>query len=206
MVEPFTGEFYDAEYFTGPTKSNYYPYGPGHWATWICDMIVEYLAPSSVLDVGCAYGYILLGMDNRGVRAIGFDISEFAVEEGRKMGLGSSIWVGDASDPAAYEPAGRVDLIVSTEVGEHLTPDQVERYLANCRAHGERMLLLVCTHRGDAPHESADGDASHINVQPVEWWVERIERAGWEIVEPNPFNTDTRSVQMQWDGRFFYLR
>ena len=74
VAHEIDASFYDQAYFTDGTKSNYKPYGPGDWARRLSDMVVRNLAPDSVLDVGCAYGYIVKNLRDANVPAWGFDI------------------------------------------------------------------------------------------------------------------------------------
>lgn len=199
-MKPVDASFYDEAYFNGPTKSNYNPYGPGDWADWLTDMVVAYLDPRDVLDVGCAYGLVVDRLQKRGVPAHGFDISEYAIGHAPYRIL-DTVWVGDAADPEAWA-VGPVDLVLCTEVLEHLTPRQAKAFFQNAYAHAERALVLVTT---PSHPEVAEGDESHINIKPMEWWQDLIRKTGWEI-EDAPMNNDWRAERMKWAGRFLLLR
>lgn len=211
-MEPIPASFYDEAYYTAGTKSNYLPYGPGEWADWIAEMVVEYDNPASVIEAGCAYGFVTERLRAKGVDARGFDISDFAVRVARERGLADVVALGDASDPATW-PAGDVELFLACELGEHLIPDQVDRMLAGARTVARRALLLVGMFPDGTPPEQihehigsgAEKDLSHINVTTTGWWVEHATAAGWEVAD-NPFNDDNRSRRMEWSGRFLYLR
>lgn len=194
-------EFYDQAYYTDGSKSHYAPYGPGSWADWLVDMVIEKEGPiESVLDVGCAYGFLVERFWNRkGIPAWGFDISRYAIEE---QGFFGRTWVGDCTDPSAWRP---VDLAISTEVFEHLTPEQGRATLENGYRFANRMVLLIAVDMGD--HDpSSDNDASHINIVPIDWWADIARQVGWVTVDPSSFNDDWRSSQMSWSGRFLRLQ
>jgi 2-polyprenyl-3-methyl-5-hydroxy-6-metoxy-1,4-benzoquinol methylase len=199
-MKPIPADWYDEEYFTGPTKSNYQPYGPGDWADWLTDMVMAYLDPSNVLDVGCAYGLVVDRLQLRGIPAHGFDHSEFAISRASPR-IRDTVWVGDAADPAAWS-VGPVDLVLCTEVLEHLTPDQARAFLENAYQHAERALVLVTT---PSHPEVAEGDESHINIAPMKWWMDLIRSVGWQI-HRTALNEDPRSHRMKWAGRFLLLR
>lgn len=198
--EELNSDFYDAEYFTKGTKSNYGPYGPGSWADDLADMIWKYHQPASVLDVGCAYGFVVKRLRKHNIPVWGFDISEFAVKQADDSG----IWTGDAANPLSYKPT---DLIVATELPEHLTERQSRLFLRNGYKYADRMLLLIAAFRDDEAvvdleHEK---DKSHINIKPMEWWRTEARAAGWKIGSGDGINADRRSQSMQWHGRFLYL-
>ena len=190
--------FYDRAYYRDGTKSAYAPYGPGSWAQDLARMIKEYLAPASVLDVGCAHGYLLERLiDDFEIPACGFDISQYAVDNR----VVSNIWQGDVGDPEAYRV--EVDLIVASEVPEHLVPDQARRFLENAANHGQRLLLLGIV--GD-DHGEDQSDHSHINIKPIEWWIAEARVFGWVIEDASQLNDDDRSKSMGWADRFLLFR
>lgn len=184
--------FYDGEYFTAGTKSNYQPYGPGDWAPALTRMIVRHLAPESVLDVGCATG-IMVDLLSRHCLASGFDISQWAVSHS----VSGGIWQGSVENAATWRKA---DLILCTEVAEHLTDTQASALMRNAFGFGNRMLMLIATH-----HEDGDVDASHINFHPIEWWASLAESYGWRFGDASMFNEDPHSRKMAWSGRFMLL-
>lgn len=200
-MRPVDASFYSYDYFNGPTKSNYNPYGPGDWADWLTDMVLAYYDPVDVLDAGCAYGLVVDRLQRRGCPAHGFDISEYAIGRATRR-IADTVWVGDVADPAAWQ-VGPVDLVLCTEVLEHLVPKQAEAFMANAYRVAQRALLLIAT----LSHpEEAEGDESHVNVQPMEWWIELAEKAGWIVDPARAINADPRAERMKWAGRFLLLR
>jgi 2-polyprenyl-3-methyl-5-hydroxy-6-metoxy-1,4-benzoquinol methylase len=71
---------------TNPYDATYYRVGCGvpyerneHWLTFfgkIADAIVREINPGSVLDAGCAMGFLVEALRQRGVEAYGVDISD----------------------------------------------------------------------------------------------------------------------------------
>lgn len=200
-MKPVPADYYDRAYFTDGTKSHYKPYGPGSWADWLVQMVVQYLEPrpATILDLGCAYGYVVERFNRAGIDTKGFDISRYAVEEqGRAP---ARMWVGDVADPNAWVVT---DLALGTELAEHLTPAQARAMLMNGHAFSSRMLLLVAVDLG-AYDAGADGDGSHIHVVPMAWWEEEARAVGWTVADASHFNEDRRSREMGWAGRWLYL-
>ncbi len=123
-------------------------------AQWIVDVI----APSSVLDAGCAYGFLVEKLRERGVEAYGLDVSPFAIEQ-----------VHPAVQPycqvaSIAEPFGRrFDLIVCQEVLEHLEPVEGSQAVANLAGHTDDVLF------SSTPHDFRE--VTHFNVQAPERWA-----------------------------------
>lgn len=192
-------DFYDREYFLTGEKSAYKPYGPGQWAGWTAEMVAEYLHPVSVLDVGAAMGYVVEELGKQGIPAYGFDISDYAFE--RKVN--ARIWRGSASDPAAWRMD--VDLVMATELVEHLTSEQARAFLRLAAEHGTRLLVLGVF--GVDSHPTDEADWSHIHIVPVQWWLDEATKVGLHLSQPetDQFNQSPHSAEMAWAGRWLYF-
>jgi SAM-dependent methyltransferase len=130
------------------------------------DQIVGRIGPRRVLDVGCAIGLLVEALRTRGVEAFGVDISTYAIAQVPNS-LKAFCWVGSATDPL---PA-RYDLIVCIEVLEHLSP-----------AQGDLAIQNFCQSSDDILFSSSPLDyreATHMNVQPPEYWAERFAQHGF---------------------------
>ncbi|MFN2235590.1 MAG: hypothetical protein ACK2U1_15290, partial [Anaerolineales bacterium] len=46
----------------------------------IAERIIQDIQPTTVLDAGCALGFLVEGLRNHGVEAFGIDISDYAIE------------------------------------------------------------------------------------------------------------------------------
>ena len=93
------------------------------------ERIQKEINPSSVLDAGCAMGFLVEKLREREIEAWGVDISEFAIGE-VEPGVKEFCWVGSVTEPFPR----RYDLIVSIEVLEHLPPEDAETAVANSLA------------------------------------------------------------------------
>lgn len=140
-----------------------------HWKAFfgqLADRIVGELAPKTSLDAGCAKGFLVAALRERGVEAEGFDLSEVAVEDVPEAARGH-VSVGSLTEPIE----GRYDLITCIEVIEHLDPVDTAGAVANlCRA-SDRILLSSTP--GDL------GEPTHVNVQPPERWSQMFAMNGF---------------------------
>ncbi|MGA2819778.1 MAG: glycosyltransferase [Anaerolineales bacterium] len=132
----------------------------------IADHIVEEIRPSTVLDAGCAMGFLVEALRDRGVEAYGVDISEYAIRQ-VQPGIRDYCQVGSITDPFPRT----YDLIVCIETLEHLPAAQASQAVSN-----------LCRHTGDVLFTSTPFDyreATHFNVNPPEYWAELFARAGF---------------------------
>jgi SAM-dependent methyltransferase len=139
-----------------------------HWLGFfggIADRIVRDIAPRTVLDAGCAMGFLVEALRDRGVEAFGLDISPYAIERVRDDVL-PYCRVTSITEPLSQ----RYDLIVCIEVLEHLSPREAELAVANLCAHTDDVLF------SSTPVDYRE--ATHVNVQPPEQWAELFARQG----------------------------
>jgi len=155
---------------------NYYASGCGpvyrrddHWMNFfgeIAEKIAEGIQPGTVLDAGCAMGFLVEQLRAHGIEAWGVDISQYAIGKAHES-LRDFVWVGSVTEPFP----SRYDLIVSIEVLEHLPKEASELAVVN-----------ICQHTDDVLFSSTPLDykeTTHFNVQPVEYWAELFARQGF---------------------------
>ena len=102
---------------------------PEHWVKFfggIADRIVSDLYPETVLDAGCAMGYLVAALRDRGVKAYGVDISQYAVSMVRED-IRPYCFVGSLTEKLPAELPEKYDLVVTIEVLEHLYAEDGER-------------------------------------------------------------------------------
>jgi SAM-dependent methyltransferase len=150
----------------------------------IADHIVHDIAPRTALDAGCAMGFLVESLRDRGVEAFGLDISPYAIERVRADVL-PCCRVASISEPLPQ----RYDLIVCIEVLEHLAPPEAELAIANLCAHTDDVLF------SSTPDDFRE--ATHVNVQPPEQWAELLAHNGfWRDID-----FDATFIT-PWAGRF----
>ena len=133
----------------------------------IADHIVAELHPRSVLDAGCAMGFLVEALHQREVDAWGIDISEYAIQQVIPE-IQPLCKVGLITDPF---PHPHYDLIVCIEVIEHLTAEEAVVAVENLCKHSDDILL------SSTPFDFRE--PTHVNVQPPEYWAALFRRFGF---------------------------
>ncbi len=132
----------------------------------IAGRIIADIHPQSVLDAGCALGFLVESLRKREVQAFGVDISEYAIAQVHES-VKAYCWQGSIVEPFPR----RYDLIVTIEVLEHLP-----------KADGERAVENLCRYTDDILFSSSPFDyeePTHFNVQPPEYWAGLFARHGF---------------------------
>ncbi|MCA8921180.1 MAG: methyltransferase domain-containing protein [Planctomycetes bacterium] len=162
------GAPYDADYFErgfGPV-----PYVRSE-PVWLerfgalAEQLIARLAPRRVLDVGCAKGFLVEALRDRGVEAFGVDASTHALECVRED-LRAHCWKQDAAELSATG----YDLVTCVEVLEHMPAADAERALDALCAAAPYVLFSSSPDDEDEP--------THVNVRPIGAWVEAFAARG----------------------------
>lgn len=140
-----------------------------HWLKFFdqaADRIVHDLRPASVLDAGCAMGFLVEALRKRGVEAYGIDVSEYAISQVHESAR-DYCSVASLTEPLSR----RYDLITCIEVVEHIAPAETDAAIANLCGATDRLMF------SSSPHDY--GEATHLNVQPPEAWSAILAREGF---------------------------
>src|ERR1035438_1218432 len=159
---------YDAEYYRtgcGPKPYEHNDYWVNFFGS-VADALILYLRPQTVLDAGCALGFLVEAFRERDVQAWGIDISQFAIQNVRED-MRPYCRVGSLTQPMD----GHYDLIACIEVLEHLTPEEASRAIANMTAASDTILF------SSTPSDFSE--PTHINVHPPIDWLQQFAAAGF---------------------------
>lgn len=124
------------------------------------------IAPLKVLDAGCAKGFLVEALREKGIEAFGVDISEFAIGQAYEA-IRPFLAVASLTEPLVQ----KYDLIVSIEVLEHIPAPQALIALENICSATEDVLF------SSSPFDYAE--PTHINVHPPEYWAAAFARHGF---------------------------
>ena len=135
-----------------------------HWKKFfgdIAERIIKDFNPKTVLDVGCAKGFLVEALRDRGIEAYGIDISEYAISQVRED-IQPYCKVQSILEPIDRQ----YDLILNIEVLEHLENKDIEFAIKNMCDHSEKIIF------SSTPHDLKE--ATHFSVKPIEEWVEKF--------------------------------
>lgn len=178
-VEEIDGEYsaiFDRDYFengVATKKSNYKDYSwdrLGSYFQRTARHIVDLFKPKRTLDVGCAKGYLVKGLDELGVDAFGIDPSIYAVTEAHP----------DIQDKIELEiaqsipyPNNTFDVVTCFDVLEHIPARDVHKTLKEMLRVSKKWVLLRVVTR----EVENDKDSSHETIRDKDWWNKKIEKA-----------------------------
>lgn len=136
----------------------------------IASSLVGRFGASSVVDIGCGSGAVLNGLQEQGCKAWGLEYSIAAVNLCRSKGL-SVVQFDIETDSAKPEWLASADVVVSTEVAEHLPEQCADRYVELCLSLSSKWVIVTAAIPGQ-------GGTDHVNEQPHSYWIEKFQEHG----------------------------
>ncbi len=88
-------------------------------------------------------------------------------------------------DPAIEGKDGRpvfADLVVCTDVLEHIEPDRLDNVLTHLRTLARRAVFVVINTQ-PSNKTLTDGRNAHLIVEPAVWWYERLQVAAFTVTD-----------------------
>lgn len=124
------------------------------------------LHPRTILDAGCAVGFLVKTLCAQGVEAEGVDGSEWAISQAPEE-LRPYLRIGSITEELAKD----YDLITGIEVLEHVTTGEAAPAIANFCRHTRAVLISSTPDHFD--------QVTHINMHPPEHSVSPFGRNGF---------------------------
>ena len=203
MTNIFDSNYYDEKYFADKDGKTFlrpggiidrwgYRNPEGEWTG--CKPIVEawksIFNPRNMLDVGCGRGTFVAYSRDVGIKAEGFDFSEWAVNNPYRRCKKKWIRTHDATKSWPY-PDRYFDLVIILDLMEHLYTDDIDFVINEIYRVSRRWTFLqiaisdkntcYALKKGqDIPIELEGCTvAGHVTVQPESFWYEKLNKEGW---------------------------
>lgn len=129
------------------------------WAGVVLQVAMAYEA-SSILDYGSGGGSLK--------RALSGHSSLIRIDE------------YDPAIPGKDGPPDFADMIVCTDVIEHVEPDRLDAVLAHIRGLARKVIWMVVSTK-PSNKVLADGRNAHLIIRPGRWWKKRFIQAGFTL-------------------------
>ncbi|NPV52077.1 MAG: methyltransferase domain-containing protein [Firmicutes bacterium] len=176
-------QYLDEFYWKGASKSGYkgLPLGED-----LAEELFHYFEGEGFtcgIDLGCSFGAIPDRMRKGGIDFYGVDLSEYAINYGRKTFGLNEIYLGSIHDLGRFED-NKFDFVISVQVFEHLPVELLDSLLhelkRTCKPGAKLWISLVCGYPGQLKKGYGDIDQTHITLFPKEWWDERFNEYGFD--------------------------
>lgn len=199
-MNEFDCDYYENGVVTG--KSCYLNY------RWMPEMtirmaylIIKHLnlkTEESVLDFGCAKGYLVKALRILDIPAYGCDISEYAINQVDGDVRSFCNFIEDSNCLFPFER--KFDWIISKDVLEHLSEQEIDAFLTQAQGTTEKMFHVIPLGDGEkfvVPEYQLD--KTHKLAKTKEWWLEKFESFGWSM---DVFSYNMKGIKDNWTGKY----
>jgi len=172
---------YEKDYFT---KTGYEGYRDYPINTIRVEKIISITNPESVVDLGCAYGYIVRRLREKGIHAVGMDISHWCEEQ--QVIPGYFVRHDMRDTPWPFQDK-EFDVAYCEGVLEHVEDEYVEAIMTELeRVSNKRLLALTFDwHVKVKPYSSESNLApGHVNLHNHNWWFSKMPKHSWLFYPP----------------------
>jgi hypothetical protein len=156
-------------YFDDPEGLGYRGYREDGSSADIASFCAK-LGVRTALDIGCAKGFLVAALNAQGIKAKGYDISDYA------------LGFADPSTCRKHDVRGGVpdqaEAIFALGLLLYLTEEELGPVLSALRQASQRFLFFSMYYAGDLQEVP---DPQRKITQSREWWRQVLERAGFQF-------------------------
>lgn len=174
-----TQEFYDEDYYERGKESGkndltgaYVWERLGEYFTLTAKHIFKNFMPDTLLDVGCAKGYLIHALRKLNVDAYGVEWSKYAYDNAiTKRFI-------DNRDIRTYKGRRTYDIVICFDMMEHIPEEDADTVLHKILSRAENWVVFNIGVE-ESPSDIL-GDKSHVNVKSRSYWEEKLISIGNE--------------------------
>lgn len=148
------------------------------------ELFVSY---DSLFDAGCRDGKLLeeIKIKHSNVLINGCDYFQFAIDA-CPLSIKNDVFIWDLRDP--FIEYKKYDLVVSTEVAEHIDKDYCDVYLSNLKKLLNKYLIITWSNSGGENNREVDQHVQHLNPLSKEQYHEVMKKNGFKFEEEKTNN------------------
>jgi hypothetical protein len=187
-----SSEIYDEDYFEHGVQTGKSGYQNYSWLPELTMKMAHHLIlelpidnNSSVLDFGCAKGFLVKALRLLDINAYGVDISSYAIQHVDPSVRELCKLIKSASDSSIFDRD--YEWLVSKDVFEHMSEDELRKLLFLSRTHVNHIFAAIPLGLDDGSGyiiPEYDRDVTHITKKPLVWWIDLFESSGWVVDKP----------------------
>lgn len=132
----------------------------------VAEWLVLHEDVESCIDVGCGSGEIIGQLAAKGISVSGYDLSDAALALCREKGLS----VEKLDLEMAPTPSKTADLVISTEVAEHIPEEIADSYVDFLCGTAPIVYVTAAT--------PGQGGTDHVNEKPNSYWIDKFAERG----------------------------
>ena len=172
---------FDEKYFEDGVRSRVSAYENYRWmperSIREASSIINNISFTTVLDFGCAKGFMVHALRLLGKEAHGVDVSEYAITNFNPK-VKEYLTVVDTAE----DIKGGWDLIIAKDVLEHIPKEEIPSVLTALRRRCKTIFVAVPLGDGTRYRiREYEMDITHVTKESEEWWLTTLVDAGFKI-------------------------
>lgn len=153
---------------------------------------------NTVVDYGCAKGFLVYALTMLEFDARGVDISQYAIENCLPQ-VKERVCLLDQNLTTTVQP---VDLVIAKDVLEHVPEEDMPDVLADFKRVANHVLIVVPLGDGDRFRvREYEVDTTHRTRKDEAWWINKVHDAGFRLKR---FDYKLGAVKEKWLGEYPY--
>lgn len=188
-------ETYGYDYFERGVEMGISGYSNYRWIPELtipmCDAMAEWAnigRKESILDFGCAKGYVVHGFRLLRYECFGTDVSQYAIENSHpdvQQYVRHLRSINDDVSKMFNRRGQQFDWIVCKDVLEHVEEKDLDAVFEFFKRHSRSSLVIVPLGDGKKFNVPAyEHDSTHVIRQPIDWWTKRFESSRlWTVTK-----------------------
>lgn len=192
------GDTFDKTYYENGVQTGKSGYQNYHWMPErtipMCETIKKELGirnGEKILDYGCAKGYSVKAFRMMGIKAFGFDISDYAIKSAPD----------DVKQFLSTKLKGKYDYIVAKDVFEHVNYEDIDKLLTILGKKCKKMFCVVPLAKdGKYIIPLCNTDVTHKIKEPLEWWKNTFEKAGFSVEKACHTMENISQQHQKWEN------
>ena len=174
---------YDSDYFENGVEKKISGYTNYSWMPELTLPLAEYMAEKlslsgiSVLDYGCAKGFLVKAFRQIDITCFGFDISSYAISQVPKE-ISKYCFLRDSMSLPDLLKEYSIEFFNAKDVFEHLSEDQLEDLLHSVRDSSVNSVFVAVplSATNDEPYiiNEYENDVTHILRKTKLWWETKL--------------------------------
>jgi predicted TPR repeat methyltransferase len=151
----------------------------------------------TLLDYGCAKGYLVKALRILDVDAFGCDSSEYAIST-VDTDVMDFCYNVESKDNVINQ---NYDWLMTKDVLEHMTEADIDQLLTESSKKVKNMFHVIPLgiKNGKFIIQEYHDDPSHIQIQTEKWWTEKFNNHGWEVVS---FSYKVNGIKSNWTEKY----
>ena len=192
---------FDEKYFEDGVRSRVSAYENYRWmperSIREASSIINNIPFTTVLDYGCAKGFMVYALRLLGKEAHGVDVSDYAVKNCHPRVKDYLTVVETAEDIK-----GGWDLIIAKDVLEHIPEKNIDETLSEFYKVSDKCLLVIPLGDNDSFRiREYEIDKTHVTKKDEEWWINKIKKSGFKLKH---FSYSFGNVKEKWTSTYKY--